>query len=261
MNIYNEVKRTRKANRRRNIVAILLSIVLVTVFLVSNASSANSGLTVKAVEENLVTEIVEAEEVETAVTLETEKENVTRTCGGYSEEELEETIEYIQSIEESASSESAKYSDSNNEKYSLTDEEYNLLCKVTFAESTDGSSIKEMTSIASVILKRTTDKEFPDSVSEVVFQDGQFSTTDDGEVYWFEEANVRKVLYMEDIPEEVFVAVDKAIAGEDPTSVMVTDGAIYFYSDTNITDSERAKRKNVPEKIKFSDTVFYRSLS
>lgn len=255
MNIYNEVKRTRKANRRRNIVAILLSIVLVTVFLVSNASSANSGLTVKAVEENLVTEIVEAEEVET------EKENVTRTCGGYSEEELEETIEYIQSIEESASSESAKYSDSNNEKYSLTDEEYNLLCKVTFAESTDGSSIKEMTSIASVILKRTTDEEFPDSVAEVVFQEGQFSTTDDGEVYWFEEANVRKVLYMEDIPEEVFVAVDKAIAGEDPTSVMVTDGAIYFYSDRYISDSERAKRENVPEKIKFSDTVFYRSLS
>lgn len=255
MNIYNEVKRTRKANRRRNIVAILLSIVLVTVFLVSNASSANSGLTVKAVEENLVTEIVEAEEVET------EKENVTRTCGGYSEEELEETIEYIQSIEESASSESAKYSDSNNEKYSLTDEEYNLICKVTFAESTDGSSIKEMTSIASVILKRTTDEEFPDSVAEVVFQEGQFSTTDDGEVYWFEEANVRKVLYMEDIPEEVFVAVDKAIAGEDPTSVMVTDGAIYFYSDRYISDSERAKRENVPEKIKFSDTVFYRSLS
>lgn len=255
MNIYNEVKRTRKANRRRNIVAILLSIVLVTVFLVSNASSANSRLTVKAVEENLVTEIVEAEEVET------EKENVTRTCGGYSEEELEETIEYIQSIEESASSESAKYSDSNNEKYSLTDEEYNLLCKVTFAESTDGSSIKEMTSIASVILKRTTDEEFPDSVAEVVFQEGQFSTTDDGEVYWFEEANVRKVLYMEDIPEEVFVAVDKAIAGEDPTSVMVTDGAIYFYSDRYISDSERAKRENVPEKIKFSDTVFYRELS
>lgn len=255
MNIYNEVKRTRKANRRRNIVAILLSIVLVTVFLVSNASSANSRLTVKAVEENLVTEIVEAEEVET------EKENVTRTCGGYSEEELEETIEYIQSIEESASSESAKYSDSNNEKYSLTDEEYNLLCKVTFAESTDGSSIKEMTSIASVILKRTTDEEFPDSVAEVVFQEGQFSTTDDGVVYWFEEANVRKVLYMEDIPEEVFVAVDKAIAGEDPTSVMVTDGAIYFYSDRYISDSERAKRENVPEKIKFSDTVFYRELS
>lgn len=260
MNIYNEVKRTRKANRRRNIVAILLSIVLVTVFLVSNASSVNSGLTVREVEDCLVTEVVKVEQLETADENETKKENVasvSRTCGGCSEEELEETIEYIKSIEESASSDS----DSNNEKYSLTDEEYNLLCKVTFAESTDGTSIKEMTSIASVILKRTTDKEFPDSVSEVVFQDGQFSTTDDGEVYWFEEANVRKVLYMEDIPEEVFVAVDKAIAGEDPTSVMVTDGAIYFYSDTNITDSERAKRKNVPEKIKFSDTVFYRSLS
>ena len=42
---------------------------------------------------------------------------------------------------------------------------------------------------------------------------------------------------------------------------MVTDGAIYFYSDRYISDSERAKRENVPEKIKFSDTVFYRELS
>lgn len=47
----------------------------------------------------------------------------------------------------------------------------------------EGCSEDMMLSVGSVVLNRVADERFPDSIAEVIFQDGQYSCTWDGNFY------------------------------------------------------------------------------
>ena len=57
----------------------------------------------------------------------------------------------------------------------LSDKEFDLLCKVTFAEA-GNQGTEGQQAVAGVILARVKSKDFPNSVQEVISQPGQFST-------------------------------------------------------------------------------------
>ena len=64
----------------------------------------------------------------------------------------------------------------------FTDEEIEILQRITEAECT-GQSIESKENVVSVIINRILDLNFPDTMSEIVFQDGQFSPISDGRYY------------------------------------------------------------------------------
>lgn len=96
----------------------------------------------------------------------------------------------------------------------LNESDREILCRIVQAEA--GSEDEEgKLLVANVVLNRVEDKHFPNTVTEVVFQeqDGifQFSPVADGSYY---QVNVS---------EETCKAVERALAGED-----ISQGALYF---------------------------------
>lgn len=143
----------------------------------------------------------------------------------------------------------------------VTDSEYELLCKLVYAES-GRKNDEEMVSIAATVLNRVANESFPNEIEDVIFQKNQFSTASNGDIYWYPVANEKAVLHFSEVSEEVKEAVNKALEGEDPTKVMVTNGTLFFYSDKYISEEEMAKREGkIKEFVKYGDTVFYREYS
>lgn len=143
----------------------------------------------------------------------------------------------------------------------VTDSEYELLCKLVYAES-GRKNEQEMVSIAATVLNRVENESFPNEIEAVVFQKNQFSTAKDGDIYWYPVANEKAVLDFSEVSEEVKKAVNKALEGEDPTKTMVTNGTLFFYSEKYISEEELAKREGrIEEFVKYGDTVFYREYS
>ena len=64
----------------------------------------------------------------------------------------------------------------------FSDEEIEMLQRITEAECT-GQSIEAKENVVSAIINRILDLNFPDTMSEIVFQDGQFSPISDGRYY------------------------------------------------------------------------------
>lgn len=144
---------------------------------------------------------------------------------------------------------------------SLTESEYELLCKLVHAESGRKSS-DEMVAIAATVLNRVENEKFPNDITSVIFEERQFSTARDGNIYWYPVADEKAVLHFSEVSEKVKESVNKAIDGENPTKVMVTDGALFFYSEKYISEEEMAKREGrIKEFVKYGDTVFYREYS
>jgi len=108
-------------------------------------------------------------------------------------------------------------------EYMLPDEELEALLRIVEAEAgiedEDGKLL-----VANVVLNRVEDGQFPDTVSEVVFQrengTAQFSPVSDGSYYRVE------------ISDETIHAVGRALMGED-----ISQGALYFaarkYADSS----------------------------
>lgn len=151
-------------------------------------------------------------------------------------------------------------------RYEVTDSEYNMLCKLVFAEVTrreHQTKGKEMTAIAAVVLKRTFDEpDYPNTIEQVLNEDSQFSPVEDGVIYWYSN-NGRVPVKDSDITHEVKMAVNRALEGEDPTKAMIKGGAIYYYSEPyfeKLPDSnyEKRVRNAITEDIQFGDTVFHR---
>ncbi|MCC8067968.1 MAG: cell wall hydrolase, partial [Clostridiales bacterium] len=65
--------------------------------------------------------------------------------------------------------------------------------------------------VAGVVLNRTKDSHFPDTIYDVVWQDSQFQPTTDGRIYSCT------------VTESTIEAVDRVLAGED-----YSQGALYF---------------------------------
>lgn len=94
----------------------------------------------------------------------------------------------------------------------ITEEDYDNLVRIVEAEATD-LDVKAKILVANVVINRVFSKDFPDNVSDVIFQgDGaQFQPVRDGRFYSVE------------INESSYEAVDRALVGED-----YSEGALFF---------------------------------
>ncbi len=91
-----------------------------------------------------------------------------------------------------------------------TESDYNVLLRIVQAEA-GGCDMKGKILVANVILNRVGSDEFPDTITDVVYEKRQFSPVSNGSI------NRCKV------EEETVEAVDRALAGED-----YSEGALFF---------------------------------
>ncbi len=111
-------------------------------------------------------------------------------------------------------------------KYQLASDELDVLCRIVEAEAgTEDEEGKLL--VANVVLNRVDSEDFPNTVTEVVFQKEkgvtQFSPVANGRYYYAE------------ISEETYTAVQRALRGED-----ISQGALYFAA-RKYADNERMK--------------------
>ncbi len=99
-------------------------------------------------------------------------------------------------------------------------DEYETLLHIVEAEATGGDVMSKMM-VAGVVLNRTKDSHFPDSISEVVFEESQFTPVSDGRFYSCE------------VTSDTIEAVQRVLAGED-----YTEGALYFVARSSAAGSE-----------------------
>ncbi|MCH5341524.1 MAG: cell wall hydrolase [Acetatifactor sp.] len=108
--------------------------------------------------------------------------------------------------------------------YELSDEEREALLRIVEAEA--GSEDEDgRLLVANVVLNRMNNESFPDTVTEVVFQQSQgvtqFSPVASGRYYTVE------------ISEKTIAAVERALAGED-----ISQGALFFASRKRASSSK-----------------------
>ncbi len=89
-------------------------------------------------------------------------------------------------------------------------DEYYTLLQIVEAEATGGDVMSKMM-VAGVVLNRVKDSRFPDTISEVVWQDEQFQPTSDGRIYSCT------------VTDSTVEAVDRVLQGED-----YSQGALFF---------------------------------
>jgi len=65
-----------------------------------------------------------------------------------------------------------------------TDEELNMLSRIIFAEAgSDWITDEHQLAVGSVVLNRMADSRFPNTMKDVIFQEGQYACTWDGNYY------------------------------------------------------------------------------
>ena len=92
-------------------------------------------------------------------------------------------------------------------------EDAEILLKIAMAEA-EGESVEGKAFVMLVVLNRVWSEGFPDSISEVVFQDGQFTPTEGGGRYWNTEPDAG-----------CYEAYEMVLHGWDESQ-----GALYFCS-------------------------------
>lgn len=94
----------------------------------------------------------------------------------------------------------------------ITEEDYNNLVRIVEAEATDADVVAKIL-VANVVINRVFSDEFPDNVTEVIFQENgvQFQPIMDGRFYSVEPKD------------SSYEAVDRALVGED-----YSEGALFF---------------------------------
>ncbi len=106
-------------------------------------------------------------------------------------------------------------------KIEYSQEDYDLLLRIVEAEA-GICDMKGRILVANVIINRVESDEFPDNITDVVYQKSQFSPVTDGRLYTCR------------VTGETVEAVDRALAGED-----YSQGALYFMN------RGRSQSKNV----------------
>ncbi|WP_261305120.1 cell wall hydrolase [Paenibacillus andongensis] len=115
-------------------------------------------------------------------------------------------------------------------KQSVLDE----LARIIHSEAR-GESFLGQVAVGAVVLNRVQSEKFPDSITEVIHQPGQFSAVDDGQF------NLKPNL-------SAYRAAKAALNGLDPTT-----GALYFYNP-DIAQASWSKKR--PAKITIGNHVF-----
>ncbi|HJV44568.1 MAG TPA: cell wall hydrolase [Bacillota bacterium] len=115
----------------------------------------------------------------------------------------------------------------------LTNNDFNWLVRITEAEA-GGESFDGKVAVASVVLNRVLHKDYPDTVTHVIFEKKgkmfQFSPVGDGRIYHVVPS------------EESYKAVRTALQGIDPTS-----GALFFYNPKTARGSWIRSREVIAE--------------
>lgn len=119
---------------------------------------------------------------------------------------------------------------------SLTEEEQILLQQIALAEARD-QGIGGMAFVMQTILNRVESEEFPDTISEVVFEEGQFATVNDDLYKKYEiTENSQKALKL--------------------LSVLENRGQLYFEAPADKTDTWHAR--NLTYAFEYEDHIFYK---
>lgn len=112
----------------------------------------------------------------------------------------------------------------------FTPEERDLLARLIHAEAR-GEPLEGQIAVGAVVINRVKSDKFPDTITEVIYQKGQFSPIALGT--------------MPKVPQESAVeAAERALAGEDPTG-----GALFFYNPKTTAAPEFWKTRPVIKQI------------
>lgn len=121
----------------------------------------------------------------------------------------------------------------------LTDDEVNLIAGVVHAES-KGEPFEGKIGVASVILNRLHNPQFPKSVKEIIYQSNAFSCVKDGN------------LTINKPDSEAYEAVIAALGGNDPT-----EDAVFFYNPRTASSRwMKAAPKN--ESVTIGSHIFFK---
>ncbi len=194
-------KRTRRANDLGFFWGMVLTILCLT-FAITALADEPAEDTEEAVSEEAVLE----SEVEVITVTTAAEEIEADTIETETDPELvvqKESISVVPTEEETTVSSSI----------SLSDGDYDLLCKIVEAEAT-GQEVEGKMYVAAAIMNRINSDSFPDTVSGVVYERGQFSPVRDGRI------NCTPT-------ETTYEAVNRVLSGETDAQ-----GATYFMNPT-----------------------------
>lgn len=119
----------------------------------------------------------------------------------------------------------------------ITKDDIDLMAKLVSAESI-GEPYKGKVAVASVVLNRATDPNFPNTIKEVIFQKNAFSCVKNRQI----KASATQ---------ECYNAVYDAIKGADPTNE-----ALFFYNPSTATCSWMKKTQKVNQTTIGNHTFF-----
>jgi N-acetylmuramoyl-L-alanine amidase len=119
----------------------------------------------------------------------------------------------------------------------ITGEDIDLMAKLVSAES-GGEPYAGKVAVASVVLNRTIDSHFPNTIKEVIFQKNAFSCVKNGKINASAD-------------QDCYNAVYDAIRGHDPTN-----DALFFYNPAIATCHWMKETQKVNEKIIGHHTFF-----
>lgn len=119
-------------------------------------------------------------------------------------------------------------------KYTLNINEMDILAKIIYSESR-GEPYKGQVAVGAVVMNRIQSSQFPDTIKEVVFQNGAFTAVSDGQ-YWLTPN------------ETAYKAALDAVRGWDPTY-----NSIYYFNPDTATSAWIWSR---PQNIKIGKHIF-----
>ncbi|HHT36892.1 MAG TPA: LysM peptidoglycan-binding domain-containing protein [Firmicutes bacterium] len=112
----------------------------------------------------------------------------------------------------------------------FTPEERDLLARLIHAEAR-GESLEGQIAVGAVVINRVKSDKFPNTITEVIYQKGQFSPISMGT--------------MPKVPQDSAIeAAERALAGEDPTG-----GALFFYNPKTTAAPDFWKTRPVIKRI------------
>lgn len=123
--------------------------------------------------------------------------------------------------------------------FNITNDDIYLMAQVVYCESR-GEAFDGKVAVASVILNRLVSSEFPDTVSEVIFQPNAFSCIKGSKI------NVKP-------DEDSFDAVYKALSGMDPTS-----DSTFFYNPS-ISTSAWTNKVSKKDTVRIGKHIFFKT--
>lgn len=150
---------------------------------------------------------------------------------------------------------------------SYSENDYELLCEITYAESGNQTE-EQQVAAAATILNRVESDSFPNTIKEVIMQKGQFASTRNGHIY-----ACGKTVDFSKVPDMTKEAARRALKGEDPTENWLrkeakrlglnsenyaSGGALYFYSPQFTSSFELVARSNIKCKVQKGGHIFYK---